>query len=173
MISSRYAIAKRFKASPLTPFEYLLAQMVSRILVLVLSASLVFWIGYWINPFPMTGSLIDLLVLFTLGSFCHAAMGLIIAARFTSDEFANGVLNVITYPMMFLSEIWFSLEGSPGWVKTLASYNPLWHLTDGMRKIMFEGVSLHQLNLSLLVFLVVSVCCLAFGSLMFRWTAEK
>ena len=41
------------------------------------------------------------------------SIGLFIAARFTSEELASGILNVLTWPMMLLSGVWFSLEGSP------------------------------------------------------------
>ncbi|SMF56662.1 ABC transporter permease [Pseudobacteriovorax antillogorgiicola] len=165
-------VLKRFKASPVTPFEYLLAQMVSRLLVLIFTGAVVFVGAYLIHPFPIEGSLFDLLVIYTGGCFCHAAIGLVVAARITSEELANGILNLITYPIMFVSEIWFSLEGSDQWVIDLAHLTPLWHMTDGMRRILFEGASLFDLGSSLTIFTAVSIIGLLVGSWLFRWNPQ-
>jgi ABC-2 type transport system permease protein len=53
------------------------------------------------------------------------ALGLIVACRGTSEEFANGILNFICWPMMFLSEVWFSIEGAPAWIKVSANIFPV------------------------------------------------
>jgi ABC-2 type transport system permease protein len=45
------------------------------------------------------------------------ALGLTIAASVSSEELVGGVLNLMTWPMMLLSGIWYSLEGSPHWVR--------------------------------------------------------
>ncbi|NRA67763.1 MAG: ABC transporter permease [Pseudobacteriovorax sp.] len=169
----KLGILKRFKASPVTAFEYLLAQMTSRMLVLILCGVMVFAGAYLLNPFPVEGRLLDLLIVYSMGCFCHAAIGLIIAARMSSEELANGILNLITYPFMFISEIWFSLEGSPDWVLGLAKLTPLWHMVDGMRRIMFEGAALSELWLGLVIFSAVTVIGLTIGSLAFRWNPES
>ena len=72
--------------------------------------------------FKVQGSYIDLFVIFFLGSLSLTALGLVLASRGTSEEFTTGILNFISWPMMFLSEVWFSLEGAPGWVKSFAKH---------------------------------------------------
>ena len=119
-------VLKRFKASPLTAFEYLLAQMISRMMILAVTGILIFALGHLIYPFRTTGSYMDLFFIYILGCFALSAMGLIISARMTSDELASGLLNMLSFPMMFLSEIWFSLEGSAQWVQNIARLMPLW-----------------------------------------------
>ena len=53
------------------------------------------------------------------------SLGLLIAARSESEEFTGGMLNVASWPMMMLSGVWFSLEGSPEFIQTLAQlYSP-------------------------------------------------
>ena len=106
------------------------------------------------------------------GLFALSGVGLIVAARSTSEEFANGILNLITYPMMFLSEVWFSLEGSAEWLKDIMKVIPVWHMVDGMRKVMLEGASLVDLRMSVFyLFAIFFVTTLA-GSLLFRWDKD-
>lgn len=168
----KLGVLKRYKASPVTPFEYLLAQVVSRMIVLILTGVIVFVGAYLIHPFPILGSLWDLLLVYTLGCMCHAAIGLVIAARITSEELANGILNLITYPIMFVSEIWFSLEGSEQWVLDIAHATPLWHMTDGMRRILYEGAGLGSLYPSLIIFSSITIVGLILGSYLFRWNPD-
>ena len=51
-----------------------------------------------------------------------ASLGLLIAARVTSEELAGGLLNMISWPMMILSGVWFSLEGAGPAVQGLLNF---------------------------------------------------
>lgn len=168
----KLGVLKRFKASPLTAFEYLLAQMISRLFVMVVSSALVFMVANWINPFNVQGSYFDMLVVFSLGCLALSSIGLIFAARISSEELCNGLLNFITYPIMFVSEIWFSLEGSAELVKSFAHFSPLWHMTTGIRKIMYEGANLADLAGSLTVLVATALFFTSIGSLLFKWTKD-
>ena len=169
----KLGILKRFKASPLSPFEYLLAQMISRMIILSFTGILIFALGHLIYPFKTLGSYIDLFIIYIIGCCAFSSMGLIIAARLSSDELASGLLNMISFPMMLLSEVWFSLEGSALWVQQLAKLMPLWHITNGMRKIMHEGATLADLYSTILSLLGISLVCLIIGTSSFKWTTGK
>ena len=168
----KLGILKRFKASPIRAHEYLIAQVLSRVIVLGLSGVMLFAGSHLIYPFQTMGSYFDIFVIYMVGCLSLSSIGLVIAARMTSEEFANGLLNLLTYPMMFLSEIWFSLEGSSEWVKTAAQFSPLYHMTDGIRKIMNEGKTLSELSWELTVLVVIFIVFTVSGSLMFRWNKD-
>lgn len=165
-------VLKRLKATPLTAFEYLLAQVVSRMFVILVSSTIVYTGCALMLNFHCKGSYFDLLVMFMLGSASIVSVGLIIAARISSEELAEGLVTLITWPMMFLSEVWFSLEGSPEWVQQFARIFPLMHLTDGMRRIMNEGAGLSELGLHIAVLLSVTALFICLGSILFRWTKD-
>ena len=168
----KMGVLKRFKASPLKPFEYLTAQMLSRLLILALTGSILFIGGHFIYPFQTNGSYLVLFIYYLLGCLSLSSLGLLVAARISSDEFANGIINLFSYPMMFLSEIWFSLEGSPMWVKSIAKFMPLWHMTHGLREIMTNGLGLKELFPSIVFLTAVTALCLAFGSYFFKWVKD-
>jgi ABC-type polysaccharide/polyol phosphate export permease len=71
--------------------------------------------------------------------------------------------------MMFLSGVWFSLEGSPAWVIQLAKAFPLTHVIDAARAIMTEGATLSQVSPNLAALGMMTVVCLALGSAIFKW----
>ncbi len=162
-------VLKRLKATPLTAFEYLSAQMLSRLFVLIFSM-VILWIGCdLIFHFTVEGSFVDLIIIFLMGSLSLIAMGLVVASRGTSEEFANGLLNFITWPMMFLSEVWFSIEGAPHWVKLFAQALPLTHLLSGARKIMNDGATLADVSLELGALAGFTLLFLSIGALLFSW----
>lgn len=168
----KFGVLKRFKASPLTAFEYLLGQMLSRMVVLIISGIIVFFSAKLIYPFTMKGSYFDLLAIYSLGCLSLSSIGLLIASRISSEELCNGIINFLTYPFIFLSEIWFTLEGAGDFIITLSYISPLWHMTDGMRKITNEGVSLSELSLSVLYLGGCSFLFLIAGSVLFKWNKE-
>lgn len=162
-------VLKRLHATPLTAFEYLCAQMVSRLFLLAFTLTIL-WIGCdWIFDFAVEGSYLDLMVLFLLGCLSLTAMGLVVASRGNSEEFTNGVLNFITWPMMFLSEVWFSIEGAPDWVKNIAELFPLTHLLTGVRKIMNDGATLGDVGYEITVLGAMTLIFLVVGASLFSW----
>lgn len=162
-------VLKRLKATPLTAFEYLTAQAMSRFFLLIFTL-IVVWIGAdLLFSFRMTGSYLDLLVVFSLGGLSLTSIGLLLAARGISEEFTSGALNFLAWPMMFLSEVWFSLEGAPQWVKSFAEILPLTHLLRAARRIMNDGATLAQVSGECLVLVVVTLICLILGASLFSW----
>lgn len=162
-------VLKRLRATPLRAFEFLLAQVASR-LILLISTTVVVYVGcnFFIH-FRMQGSYLDLFLVLTLGSICLISLGLLMASRTSSEEFAGGILNLITWPMMFLSGVWFSLEGAKPWMKMIANCFPLTHVIGAARAIMTEGAGLVQIAPSLTVLAVMTVVFLVSGSWLFRW----
>lgn len=168
----KIGVLKRLKASPVKPMEYLAAQAISRMLVMAVSGVLVYIVGYLIHPFPNAGSYLTLFTVYMVGCFSLSSIGLVAASRISNEELVNGILNLLTYPMMFLSEVWFSLEGSPEWVKSVAHFMPLWHMVKSMRQVMTDGATLGDLSNHLSVLLGIGCICLIVGGSLFRWTKD-
>lgn len=165
----KMGVLKRLRATPVTPVEFLTAQIMSR-LWLLLAVNVLIYIGmdYFVD-FRMNGSYLDLFIVFTLGCISLICCGLVIAARISSEEVANGLLNLMSWPMMFLSGVWFSLEGAHPWMQKFALILPLTHITDAARAIMIDGAGLAQIADHLLVLGLTSVVLLAIGAKIFRW----
>jgi len=163
---------KRLYATPLTAFEFLSAQVLSRLgLILFVTAILYVGIGAIIG-FRNAGSTLLLLLLAIIGALSMIALGLTIAARFASEELVGGLLNLLTWPMMLLSGIWFSLEGSPRWVQWVAHIFPLTHVLDAARAVMLDGAGLAQIAPHLLFLGATALAFLAFGAWSFRWRID-
>ena len=82
---------------------------------------------------------------------------------------AGGLLNVFSWPMMFLSGVWFSLEGANPLVQQFAEILPLTHVTAAARSIMIDGASLVDVSYHLFVLLGQSILFMVIGAYTFKW----
>ena len=160
---------KRLRATPLTALEFLAAQVVSR-MMLILAVGIIIYLGTdWLVGFAMNGSYLTLLLVFLLGAVCLISLSLLLAGRTASEELAGGLLNMCSWPMMFLSGVWFSLEGTHPLVQKLAQLLPLTHVTTAARRVMIDGVGIMEIWPHLLVLVAMTAIFLGIGARLFRW----
>ena len=162
-------VLKRFKATPVHALNFVSAQAASR-LVIVLATSIFVYAGTNLFlGFMMRGSYLLLIALTTLGILCMISLGLVFASRMRSEEMAGGLLNVITFPMLALSGVFFSLEGSPPVLRTISYAFPLTHFIEAARKIMIDGAGLAQIAPNLLFLGGATIVFLVLSSVLFKW----
>jgi ABC-type multidrug transport system permease subunit len=162
-------VLKRLRATPLSAFEFISAQIVSRLLMIVTVTVLVYAGTDLVVDFRMVGSYWLLFLILILGALSMISVGLLVAARITSEEAANGLLNLISWPMMLLSGVWFSLEGSHPLVQNLALALPLTHMVEAARVVMIEGAGFKDVAPQLLILSLFTLCFVSIGSKTFRW----
>lgn len=163
---------KRLHATPLTAFEFLSAQVLSR-LSLILFVTIVLYVGIGaILHFHSVGSVALLLLLAVVGSLSMIALGLTIAARIASEELVGGLLNLLTWPMMFLSGVWFSIESSPHWLRRIADILPLTQVIVAARAVMLDGAGLARISPHLIYLALMTLIFLAFGAWSFKWRVD-
>ena len=166
-------VLKRFQATPLSAFEFLSAQVVSRLMIVLVVTSMLYIGCDLLLDFYVLGSVFDLFIVATLGASSMIAMSLLIASNSSSEEFTGGMLNFASWPMMFLSGVWFSLEGTHPIVQQVAQIFPLTHILDAARAIMTDGATLVDIKVNLIVLGAMTLVFLLLGSWLFNWGAER
>ena len=162
-------VLKRLNATPVSALEFLSAQVFSRLWIVMCIASMIFIGCNFIFDFYMLGSYFDLFIIAVLGAMCLISLGLCIASRSESEELTGGLLNLATWPMMVLSGVWFSLEGSPEVVQQIALILPLTHLVEGARSIMTDGADLMAIKHHVLSLIVMTTIFMSIGVKTFKW----
>lgn len=163
---------KRLYATPLRALEFISAQVISRLLLIMGITIAVFSGTYWLLGFYMSGSYLILLLDALLGAVSMISLGLLVSARVSSEEFAGGLLNLLSWPMMFLSGVWFSLDGAPKWMQHFAEIFPLTQMLEAARSVMLDGGGMPAVWPHLLSLALMSVLFLAIGALTFKWKSE-
>ena len=162
-------VLKRLKATPLRAIEFLAAQVVSRLWLVVAVTTVVFVGTHQFLDFVMRGSFLLLFMVLVLGAVCLISLGLLVAARTSSEELAGGLLNLLSWPMMVMSGVWFSLEGAHPCIKAAAQILPLTHIVGASRSIMIDGAGLLGIGSSLLYLMLCTALFLTIGAKLFHW----
>ncbi|MCO7226810.1 ABC transporter permease [Pleionea sp. CnH1-48] len=166
-------VLKRLQATPVKTFEFVAAQIVSRMLIVMTVSSIVF-MGTWLTlDFRVEGSLWTLLLILMIGSICLVALGLLVASRSESEELVGGLLNFASWPMMLLSGVWFSLEGAPEFIKIISQMLPLTHFVDAARLVMTEGATLTDVSQQLFILMLMALAFFICSGLMFNWGKNR
>ncbi len=160
---------KRLRATPLRSIEFVIAQVISRLVLIVVITSFLYLGTKFFLDTRMDGSYLTLLMVLLVGAISLISLGLMISARVTSEELAGGFLNLATWPMMLLSGVWFSLDSASSWVQQLSNIFPLTHVLDAARAVMIDGAGFVQIAPQMTTLTLMSVAFLAFGALVFRW----
>lgn len=165
-------VLKRLMATPVTALEFLGAQAASRVLISVSTLAVVFTGSHLLLGFPVQGSYALLLLVAVLGALTMIALSLLCAARIDSLEFMNGLLNLLSWPMMLLSGLWFSLDEAPAFVRALSQAMPLTHIVDAARAVMLDGAGLREILPQLLILAGMAAVLMAAATRSFRWQKD-
>jgi ABC-2 type transport system permease protein len=162
-------VLKRLQAAPVSPFNFLAAQVLSRLVIMLAVSVIIYVVSDFFIDFLMLGSYWTLLLIAMVGNLCILSLGLIIASRLSNEELANGLLNFFTFPMLLLSEVWFSLDGAPQWMSQAAQFLPLTHMVQAAREVMVEGATLADVSSHLVIMCVMTVVFLGISAKLFTW----
>ena len=162
-------VLRRLQATPLSAFEFLSAQVLSRLLVVLAATSLVYIGADLFLDFIMRGSYLALFLVYIAGAMCLISMGLIIAARLRTEELADGLLNIFSWPMLLLSGVWFSMEGTSSAAQFLSQLMPLTHLVNAARAVMVDGAGLAQVLPEIALLGSMGLILLLIAAALFRW----
>jgi len=103
--------------------------------VVIYLLSFVLGIGIDLNPLHLAG----IVVLVGLGSGLFSTFSLIIACLVRTRERFMGIGQVLTMPIFFASNAIYPIDMMPGWLRTVASLNPLSYEVDALRALMLKG----------------------------------
>ncbi|MGH8198663.1 MAG: ABC transporter permease [Steroidobacteraceae bacterium] len=163
---------RRLSATPVTAAEFGAAQILSRLILTISVTSLLYTALALLVPFRNEGNVLLLLLIAVAGAISMIAFGFMLAARIASEELANGVINLASWPMMLLSGVWFSLEGAPAWLQQSARALPLTQMLDAARAVMLDGAGLPQVLPQIGWLAVMTALFLGIAASGFRWRAD-
>jgi len=167
--SRQRRILKRFVATPMRRWEYLLAQFVGRLAFLVLEVSVLLAAARFLFGVPMRGAIITMALVCVVGAFAFASLGLLVAARPKTVEGVSGLMNLVMMPMWILSGTFFSTERFPEAMQPIVQLLPLTALNNALRAVMIEGAALVELSGELLVVGGWGLIGFVLAIKLFRW----
>lgn len=160
---------KLMTATPMRRSDYLLAQMLSRFLLLALEAVIILAFGIVVFQVPLRGSPTALALLCALCGLSFAGLGLLCGSRVQTLEGVNGLINLILVPMWLFCGVFFSPERFPKWMHGPIEVLPLTAANEALRAVMLEGKSLATLPSQLVILALWGIASYAIALKIFRW----
>jgi len=133
---------KRLRATPLPPAVYLVAVILSTLLVFTLQAIALLALGRAFFGASTPANLLGFAGAIVLGVVCFAGMGVGAAALIRSADGASAVVNVFLLPMAFLSGSFGPTRHFPQFLQAIADVLPLTYFLDLVDGVYLKGDSL-------------------------------
>jgi ABC-2 type transport system permease protein len=160
---------RRLQATPTRPINFLLAQSVARVVIGVLQVVVLLVLGMKVFHLHLLGNIFSFLTVTMFGTIVFLAFGFAIAGWAKDEMQAAPVANLMTFPMLFFSGVFFPRDGFPAWLHTISNYLPLTYLADALHRIANEGVSLWTVRGDLFALAIWGVVMYAVTVKIFRW----
>jgi ABC-2 type transport system permease protein len=99
-------------------------------------------VGVTLTPLKV----LELIPVLVLISISLSGLGVLIASRMRSQQGFQIIIQIIIFPLMFLSGIFFPVNNVPAWMEIISKINPVTYGVDAIRQI-FLGPSASQASL--------------------------
>lgn len=162
-------ILRRLRVTPINPNDFIIAQVITRLIVLMMQIVVMVAVGMIFFKLNFIGSLWKMFVFGILGAIVFLGMGFSLAGLSRSEDQVAPLANVVTMPQMLLSGVFFSRANLPGFAHAITQLFPLTFLADGMRALAIEGASLTGIWPDILGLLAWSIVTTAIAVKLFRW----
>ena len=136
VIRRESGVLKRIRATPLPPWTYLLAVLVSTFITFLVEAVLLIGLGRILFSVGLPTRPFSLFVALLIGAAAFAAMGLGLTSVVRSAEGSSAVVNFVYLPMAIVSGTFFSPNKYPGFLRAIADVLPLTYFTKLTRDVM-------------------------------------
>ena len=157
----------RMFTTPARPWDFILGYSLPFIPVLIVSTLIYLGVGMALG-LTVVGNLGHAFLIFFLIGLCSIGIGMIVGSLVKSESQA-GVSWIFIVPMAMISGAWFSVEGMPSAVKSVAGALPFIHAIDASRAVL-NGSSFSAIILDLCWLVGWAVVLFAVGIVLFRRT---
>lgn len=134
-----FGFLKEILVAPVPRTAIALGKTLGAATIAVIQALILFILSPFIGLKLTLGAVPPLLLAILLLAFAIAGLGLLIASRMRTTESFGLLMQVLIFPMFFLSGAFFPLTSVPAWMSFIAHLNPLSYGVDAMRQVVLAG----------------------------------
>lgn len=139
----------RIKVTGTSMLQFLLALIISQVLILLLQIGLVLFCVFLIFQTPYNGHFMLILTLAALQSFCGMAFGLLVSSVSRNENFATMLALGSFYPNLMLSGTVWPLSGMNTSVRYFSYFLPQTLAIQAMRSVIERGWGIERLEVQL------------------------
>lgn len=130
-----FGFLKEVLVSPLSRSGVLAGKAVGAAIIAIIQGAIMLVLAPIVNVPINLGTVLALLPLLLILSLALSGLGLLIGARMRSQQGFQIVMQLVIFPMMFLSGIFFPVSGVATWLEVLSKLNPVTYGIDAIRQV--------------------------------------
>jgi len=130
-----FGFLKEVLVSPLSRSGVLIGKAVGAATIAISQGAIMLVLAPIVNVPINLGTVLALLPLLLILSLSLSGLGLLIGARMRSQQGFQIVMQLVIFPMMFLSGIFFPVSGVATWLAVLSKLNPVTYGIDAIRQV--------------------------------------
>jgi len=130
-----FGFLKEVLVSPLSRSGVLIGKAVGAATIAIIQGAIMLVLAPIVNVPINLGTVLALLPLLLILSLSLSGLGLLIGARMRSQQGFQIVMQLVIFPMMFLSGIFFPVSGVAAWLAVLSKLNPVTYGIDAIRQV--------------------------------------
>lgn len=165
----KMGILRRLHTTPLRVWQYFMSTMMGNAVVGLMSLALMFVVAITVFNLNVVGNYVTLAIFLAFGIIEILGIGLALGGWAKNERQVAPLGNIIVFPMMFLTGVFFPRFLMPSWLQSITTFMPLTPIIDGARLIATEGKSLLDLGPLLLIMAVWTVIIYFIAFRVFRW----
>jgi ABC-2 type transport system permease protein len=162
-------ILRRFWAAPMPRGTFIAAQVTHRVGIALLQAGIIAAVGVLVFGVPFLGQPALMAGVVLLGALTFVSFGYMVASLAPSAEAGTALVQMVNFPMMFLSGVFWPVDWMPGVLRPVVYALPLTYLGDALRQTMVGATPLVPLWVDLAVLGGWLVVTAALSVRFFRW----
>jgi ABC-2 type transport system permease protein len=166
-------VLKRLLATPMRPFQFVTANVITRLLVALSQALILILVGVIAFKAHIIGSYLLIFLIALLGGIMFLGLGFTISGFANTVESVPAIANLVVLPMLFLGGTFFPISAMPNWLQHIAKYLPLTYFSDALRQVMTQGTGLSGLRHDLFWMLGWAVVLIFLANYTFSFEGKK
>jgi ABC-2 type transport system permease protein len=166
-------ILRRIKITPFPLSSFITARVISQLIIAVPQALILYLISHFFFGVDIQGSILLVVLSIFIGSLAFLAIGFAVSSIAPNVETAASYSNLITFPMLFLSGVFFDIDSAPSWLAPITKVLPLRYLVDALREVMTRGKGLDAIWMDWVILGATAVVGVLIAVRFFRWDARS
>jgi ABC-2 type transport system permease protein len=168
-----FGFMKEMLVAPISRLSIVIGKTISGTLISVAQAIIILVLIPFLG-IPLTVSqFFEVVAVAVLVSFCITSLGILIAARLTSFDGFNIIMNFLVMPMLFLSGAMYPVTAMPSALRHMTFINPLTYGIDAFKHVLLRSGAPplgpeFPLLLDLVLVAAISAIMLTLAALSFR-----
>ena len=168
-----FGFMKEMLVAPISRLSIVIGKTISGTLISVAQAVIILMLIPFLGMRITVMQFIEVVSISVLVSFCITSLGILIAARLTSFDGFNIIMNFLVMPMLFLSGAMYPVTSMPAALRHLTLLNPLTYGIDAFKHVLLKNGTPplgpeFPLFLDLSLVTAVSLVMLTLAALSFR-----